>query len=131
MRFLLSREPQNVLHCSITHAAAFQPWKAGPCRQLLVVPLGSPRCITAQSGSDATAWSGRRWCAGPAEDVRTYKFASFDAREDLIPSDAQLKAAEDVMAAVDLTQGAVSTPVCKAVTQPACTCVFQHYTLVL
>ena len=45
-----------------------------------------------------------------AEDVRTYIFASFDAREELIPSDAQLKAAEDTMAALDLTQGAVPIP---------------------
>ena len=40
-----------------------------------------------------------------AEDVRTYKFASLDAKEELVPSDAQLQAAEDVIDALLLDQG--------------------------
>ena len=40
-----------------------------------------------------------------AEDVRTYKFASLDAKDELVPSDAQLQAAEDVIDALVLDQG--------------------------
>ena len=45
-----------------------------------------------------------------AEDVRSYKFTSFDAKEEMSPSQVQLQAAEALVAALDLTQG---TALCK------------------
>ena len=41
-----------------------------------------------------------------AEDVRSYKFTSFDAKEEMRPTQSQLQAAESLVDALDLTQGA-------------------------
>ena len=41
-----------------------------------------------------------------AEDVRSYKFTSLDAKEDMTPTQSQLQAAESLVDALDLTQGA-------------------------
>ena len=41
-----------------------------------------------------------------AEDVRSYKFTSFDAKEEMSPTQSQLQAAESLVDALDLTQGA-------------------------
>ena len=40
-----------------------------------------------------------------AEDVRSYKFTSFAAKEELSPTQSQLQAAERLVDALDLTQG--------------------------
>ena len=40
-----------------------------------------------------------------AEDVRSYKFAAFDAKEELQPTQPQLDAAEHLIDALDLAQG--------------------------
>ena len=42
-----------------------------------------------------------------AEDVRSYKFAAFNAREELQPTQDQLRAAENLVDALDLAQGLV------------------------
>ncbi len=42
-----------------------------------------------------------------AEDVRSYKFAAFNARDELQPTQDQLRAAEDLVDALDLAQGLV------------------------
>ena len=45
-----------------------------------------------------------------AEDVRSYKFTSFDAKEEMSPTPSQLQAAESLVDALDLTQGAALFP---------------------
>ena len=38
--------------------------------------------------------------------MRSYKFTSFDAKEEMSPTQSQLQAAESLVDALDLTQGA-------------------------
>ncbi len=66
-----------------------------------------PECMFAHGMTS----SGFRMCCLTlscfAEDVRSYKFAAFNAREELQPTQDQLRAAENLVDALDLAQGLV------------------------